>query len=363
MLQTLMLLTFSPAAALLDVPPAGIWSPPPLPVLPNTLHVGGVVGAVNPTFASWNVDGSYNRGFFHVRWGNANLRAAAASLQPSTLRFGGGGNDFIRYDAPPGTCSAKGNQDRGPPLPPGYNCLNASHFADFFGMANRSGAQLIFGLSFDKVTACVEHQKYVWNSSNAVAWIKHMQAAGQDVWGYELGNEVNNQGVRPDGSPDRHNCSILPQSQADAIESLAQELEKLYPDAATRPRLIGPDTGYANPQFWLNQTLRAVGHRLHAVTHHVYLGVSKTSFNSGRKLDSALANDIAWYLPIVRTHASAAQVRAGCRMPEAGGLPTPHLPQPHIIVCLMCVCAAMGTAPRLYAPPLPPPPPCAGVGG
>jgi hypothetical protein len=98
--------------------------------------------------------------------------------------------------------------------------------------------------------------------------------AGQSVWAYELGNEVNNQGVRSDGSPDPHNCSILPQSQAAAIETLAQELEMLYPDAATRPLLIGPDTGFANPQWWLNATLAIVGHRLHAVTHHVYLGAN-----------------------------------------------------------------------------------------
>ena len=127
----------------------------------HSLRVGERLGEVNPTYASWNVDGSWNRGFFHIDWTNANLRAAAASLQPSSLRFGGGGNDFIQYDAPPGTCSAENNQDRGPPLPPGYNCLNASHFAEFHEFAQSADAQLIFGISFDKVTACAEHQEYL----------------------------------------------------------------------------------------------------------------------------------------------------------------------------------------------------------
>ena len=37
--------------------------------------------------------------------------------------------------------------------------------------------------------------------------------------------QVNNQGVGPDGRPDRHNCSLLPAQQADAIEQLAAALE------------------------------------------------------------------------------------------------------------------------------------------
>lgn len=45
------------------------------------IQVGStVMGRTNERYASYNVDGSWNRGFFHVNWTNANLRAAAASL-------------------------------------------------------------------------------------------------------------------------------------------------------------------------------------------------------------------------------------------------------------------------------------------
>jgi len=38
------------------------------------------LGQTNERYASYNVDGSWNRGFFNVDWTNPNLRAAAASL-------------------------------------------------------------------------------------------------------------------------------------------------------------------------------------------------------------------------------------------------------------------------------------------
>ena len=73
-----------------------------------------------------------------------------------------------------------------------------------------------------------------------------MIAAGQAVWAYELGNEVNNQGVGQDGSPDAHNCSIQPESQADGISRLGALISRLYPEASSRPKLIGSDLPWAD---------------------------------------------------------------------------------------------------------------------
>jgi hypothetical protein len=39
----------------------------------------------------------HRRGFVHIDFQNANLLAAAKSLAPSTMRFGGGGNDYLHY--------------------------------------------------------------------------------------------------------------------------------------------------------------------------------------------------------------------------------------------------------------------------
>jgi len=43
-------------------------------VVVDTSHA---LSRTNPTYASWNIDSSYNRGFFHIDFTNANLRAAA----------------------------------------------------------------------------------------------------------------------------------------------------------------------------------------------------------------------------------------------------------------------------------------------
>ena len=49
---------------------------------------------------------------------------------------------------------------------------------------------------------------------------------------------------------------------------------------------------------------------LHAVTHHVYLGMERSSFNSPALLDSPLP-EIEWYAATVAALAPAAQIWAG----------------------------------------------------
>ena len=60
------------------------------------------VSQTQPTYASWNIDSSCNRGFHHINFTNQNLLAAARGLRPSKLRFGGSGNDNLIYGLTPG---------------------------------------------------------------------------------------------------------------------------------------------------------------------------------------------------------------------------------------------------------------------
>eukprot|EP00041_Stephanoeca_diplocostata_P013955 m.249823 g.249823 ORF g.249823 m.249823 type:complete len:191 (-) comp19529_c0_seq2:954-1526(-) len=90
------------------------------------------------------------------------------------------------------------------------------------------------------------------------------------------------------------------------------------PICGNRPLLVGPDSGYLKPQQWLEGFLEHAGGLVHAVTHHVYPGVTLNNWNQSSTLDRVLS-DIGWYVPIVRNGAPQAQIWAGEDGPTGGG--------------------------------------------
>ena len=187
--------------------------------------------------------------------------------------------------------------------------------------------------------------------------LTYLAAHGQAVWGFELGNEVNNNGGAP--------CNQTAAQQAAAMRTFAAMAAAQQPAAV----LIGPDSGYRDWQQWLTDYLPLMnddskcladgavcdvaepaaccsgicagccesvaagnsssgggggggggGNRsvLHAVTHHVYPGASRSSFNSPSALDRTTA-EVLWYTHAVAALAPGAQVWAGEDGPIGGG--------------------------------------------
>ena len=277
----------------------------------SSLQFFSKIGETNTNYASWNIDSSYNRGFFHVNFTNPNLRAAASSLSPSTLRFGGTGNDYLHYDCV--TIAGKDNDK--------FGCLNDTHRGDLLGLISYDeGNEFLFGLSFDMASACiVNDSSYVWNSNETIKLMSKMKDADQSVWGFEVGNEVNNR--EKGGNVD---CNLLPIQQSNAIIELAKVLTEQYPTKITRPKQIGPDTGYNDAPNWLRQTLARLADSLnpdilYAVTHHVYPGINKYNFNDPASLNRIVTGDMKWYGPIVTKFAPNAQLWAGENGPADGG--------------------------------------------
>ena len=138
-----------------------------------------IVGETNPNYASWTIDSSYNRGFVHTDFSNENLLAGATSLAPSTIRFGGGGNDYLHYD-PAAPCNSTADNDNSV-------CLNASHWNDLYTMANKSGTAFLFGVSFDMAEACIDKGKYTWDPTQTIGthFIIDVPLISEISWGFD----------------------------------------------------------------------------------------------------------------------------------------------------------------------------------
>ncbi len=238
--------------------------------------------------------------------------AAAASLSPSRLRFGGSGADDLLYSFSDADGACAGLPPPNPSschyVTPG--CLNASHFSSLLGLlaSNAPGApeyanDFIFGLSFNISEAA---RGLPWSPANANRLLAFLGWPSDTVWGFELGNEVNNP------------RSVKPAQQAEAVLALSRLL-------GPSGRIVGPDSGYTNAEAWdaaLLPLVRAGGVSLHAVTHHVYLSLMPGDFSSAAalasKLDSCLP-EISWYTALARSQAPASQIWAGENGPIGGG--------------------------------------------
>jgi hypothetical protein len=265
------------------------------------------ISQTNPTYASWNIDSSCNRGFHQTNFTNPNLAAAARALTPSSLRFGGSGNDNLIYGLTEGSPECAGIVPDGCDyVTPG--CLNATHWNNLYGFGVAAQVQFMFGLAFGLVEACAIGPSYVWNYTNAQELLKYMVAHDQTVFGFELGNEVNNNGPSTQ-------CRLQPGQQAAAAAQLSSMLAATMPNAL----IIGPDTGYLDALQWLQGYLPLLNPgTVHAITHHVYNGLQRKNYNSPAQFDSPLP-EIAWYTNVTQSLYPSAQVWAGENGPTGGG--------------------------------------------
>ena len=135
-----------------------------------------------------------------------------------------------------------------------------------------------------------------------------------------MGNEVNN----CDG--------VLPEQQAAALLKLHAMVKGTHVNAGAV--LIGPDSGYKDWKQWLSTYLPIASKQpgvLHAVTHHVYPGIGRTSYNSPQVLSGSTSAEIQWYTNATKVLAPGAQVWAGEDGPIGGGdsgTPTLHAGRP-----------------------------------
>ena len=266
--------------------------------------------ALPPTYVSYNLDPSCNRGFHKTNFTNPNLKALASFLAPARLRFGGSGANALVYSFAPGEpdCAAV---PAPPPLAPGCDfgtagCLNASHFTALLDLAAAAQADVIMGVSYDTGAAC---KGAPWDTSNFARLLDFFNASGRPLWGLEMGNEVN-----------LAQC-VAPGQLAAAADTMAALLAASAVPAA---RVIGPDTGSLyDPVTWAGEFAGNVTPGvLAAVTHHAYLGLQRAAFASPAALAVALDGlvpDMAAFAAMVRARGAGAETHAGEMGPHGGG--------------------------------------------
>ena len=280
------------------------------------IATGVVINVVNDQYLSWNIDPSCNRGFHQINFTNPNLLAAGLYLSPSRLRFGGSGADFLRYSLTEGAPECSDIVPAPPPLHPGCDyvtlgCLNSSHFTDLLNFGDAATVDFIFGIAFNYTEVC-RVKTTPWDPRNAERLLTFLGAANRTVWGFELGNEINN------------NCNI-PKQQATAMNTLASLLSPQSNPPTVH--LVGPDTGGGGDPIefaalFLGNVTSGI---MTAVTHHVYLSLERRDFDSSailaKKLDSQIPV-IQEFVAMVRNSGAGgaqAQIWAGEMGPIGGG--------------------------------------------
>lgn len=277
-----------------------------------SIDASAPVNVVGDAYISFNLDPSCNRGFHQTNYSNPSLTAAAYYLQPARLRFGGSGADSLVYSFAPGAPDCAAVPSPPPPLAPGCDyvtpgCLNASQAAALFDLAAAANAPLVFGIAFNQSAALAGAP---WDSANAARLLAWLAATRRTVYAWELGNEVNNGG----------GGAKVAAQQAAAFVALAGLVAASSAPAA---RLVGPDTGAVSPEPFIGAFLAAAPRGLvSAVTHHVYLGLSRSNLATpaalAAKLDSALP-ELRAFVANVAANASGAEPWAGEMGPIGGG--------------------------------------------
>ena len=201
------------------------------------VNTSAVAAVSSDHFTCWNIDASANRGFERrdldpARPYGRQLAVQAAAIgrgqKFQLLRFGGGGNDMLSYCFNGGARTAANH------------CLNESAWRSLLDFTRAAKAKIIVGLAVPKWTGCAWNQVTdksnctLWNSTNARQLLTWTIANKYDglIHAFELGNEV-------DGL-------YTGEGQARNLQVLQKLTEELWPEAAARPLLLGPDAAHQN---------------------------------------------------------------------------------------------------------------------
>ena len=132
---------------------------------------------------------------------------------------------------------------------PGPLCLTPDRYKDILMFAHETGVHLAFGLNGAYGRASSNDN---FNSTNAHELLKYTAANKLPIFAFELSNEKNG-----------WNATKL----GEDFLTIRGYINDLWPDEATRPILVGPDTAAVS---WIQSFLETAKTGLNATTFHTY---------------------------------------------------------------------------------------------
>ncbi|KAK7407412.1 hypothetical protein VNO78_09315 [Psophocarpus tetragonolobus] len=206
------------------------------------------------------------------------LLNAVKAFNPLRIRLGGSLEDQIVYQF--------GKQKDCPPLEKkndglfGFSkgCLPKKRWDEIHDFVNKTRVKFTFGLNAlsGKKRSNEDKSNWEgnWDPTNAISLMEYTVSKGYKIDSYELGNELCSGGV---------SARIDSVQYAKDITKLRHTINLLYPNANTRPKLLGPAGFYGKE--WFKSFLQNVGQDvIDGVTHHIY--------NLGAGNDKALINKV-----------------------------------------------------------------------
>ncbi|KAK4724942.1 hypothetical protein R3W88_027721 [Solanum pinnatisectum] len=206
-------------------------------------------------------------------WGNASLLNldlsnkvffnAIRAFSPLTIRLGGTLQDKLIYQT---------KYDRQPCTPFLHDdtelfkftqgCLPLSRWDELNKFFKKTGAKVTFGLNtLNGKTIASDGRTALggWDSSNAASLIRYTVSRGYTIHGWELGNELNGNGIGPAISADQYAYDVI------ALHKLLQDI---YKGKDVVPLILAP--GGIFDAIWFPKFINKASNSLQVVTHHIY---------------------------------------------------------------------------------------------
>ncbi|KAJ7943376.1 Heparanase-like protein [Quillaja saponaria] len=217
-------------------------------------------------------------GILNLDLNNKILSNAMKAFNPLRIRIGGSIQDLVVYNVGKAVKKCPHFKKKKNGLF-GFSkgCLKMKRWDELNELFNKTGVKLTFGLNalFGKKPSKQDlHGLWVddWNPQNARDLMEYTISKGYKIDSYELGNELCADGV---------SARLESQQYAKDFLKLKDTVEALYPDATTRPKVLGPAGFYGKD--WFNSFLQYTGPgAVDGLTHHIYnlgAGVDKTLIN------------------------------------------------------------------------------------